>query len=281
MAVAKEAVPGYRHRLHEIIFEADTRAGKWFDVVLIVSILSSVLVVMLDSISGFSARYGYYLYGWEWAFTLMFTLEYILRLACVNRPLAYAGSFLGIVDLLAILPTYISLLVPGSQYLIVVRVLRVLRVFRVFKLVNYVGEASVLVRALQSSRRKITIFLLTVLTLMIIFGSLMYMIEGPEHGFTSIPRSIYWAIVTMTTVGYGDISPKTNAGQALAALIMVMGYAIIAVPTGIVTSELSLAGQKRVSTQVCPACMAEGHDPDAVFCRVCSERLNPETGRDT
>ncbi|SCX90766.1 ion transporter [Desulfoluna spongiiphila] len=281
MAVPKEAVQVFRHRLHEIIFEADTRAGKWFDVILILSILASVLVVMLDSVSAFSARYGAYLYRWEWFFTLMFTVEYLMRLACVRRPLGYAFSFLGVVDLLAILPTYVSLFVPGSQYLIVVRVLRVLRVFRVFKLVNYIGEASVLVRALKASRRKITVFLLAVHVLVIIFGSLMYLIEGPKYGFTSIPRSIYWAIVTLTTVGYGDISPKTNPGQALASLIMVLGYAIIAVPTGIVTSELSLASRKTVSTQVCPCCMAEGHEPDAVFCKFCSERLNPETGQDT
>jgi len=278
MSTTKADVQRFRHRLHEIIFEADTRAGKWFDVVLILSILGSVLVVMLDSVSAFSSRYGLSLYGLEWGFTLMFTVEYLLRLACVSRPLGYAFSFLGVVDLLAILPTYVSLLVPGSQYLIVVRVLRVLRVFRVFKLVNYIGEASVLIRALRASQRKITIFLLTVLTLVVIFGSLMYLIEGPKYGFTSIPRSVYWAIVTMTTVGYGDISPKTSPGQALASLIMVLGYAIIAVPTGIVTSELSLAGRKAVSTQVCPACMAEGHEPDAVFCKYCSERLNPEPG---
>lgn len=264
-----------RHRLHEIIFEADTKAGKWFDIILIISIISSVMVVMLDSVAAFHDRYRLYLYGMEWGFTLLFTVEYILRLSCVKRPLGYAASFLGVVDLLAILPTYISLFLPGSQYLIVIRVLRVLRVFRVFKLATYIGEASILVRALQASRRKITIFLLTILTLVIIFGSLMYLVEGPPNGFTSIPRSVYWAIVTMTTVGYGDISPKTNPGQALASVIMILGYAIIAVPTGIVTAELGMAGQKKiVSTQVCPECMAEGHDPDAIFCKHCSARLN-------
>lgn len=264
-----------RHRLHEIIFEADTKAGKWFDIILIISIVSSVMVVMLDSVAAFQDRYGVYLYGMEWGFTLLFTVEYMMRLYCVKKPLGYATSLLGVVDLLAILPTYISLFVPGSQYLIVIRVLRVLRVFRVFKLATYIGEASILVRALQASRRKITIFLLTVLTLVIIFGSLMYLVEGPPNGFTSIPRSVYWAIVTMTTVGYGDISPKTSPGQALASVIMILGYAIIAVPTGIVTAELGMAGQKKiVSTQVCPECMAEGHDPDAIFCKHCSGRLN-------
>ncbi|BCS99036.1 ion transporter [Desulfoluna limicola] len=264
-----------RHRLHEIIFEADTKAGKWFDVILIICIVSSVLVVMLDSVATFQERYGLYLLWLEWGFTLLFTAEYMLRISCVKRPLGYAASFLGVVDLLAILPTYVSLFVPGSQYLIVIRVLRVLRVFRVFKLATYIGEASTLVQALQASRKKITIFLLTILTLVIIFGSLMYLVEGPSNGFTSIPRSAYWAIVTMTTVGYGDISPKTNPGQTLASVIMILGYAIIAVPTGIVTAELGIAGQKKiVSTQVCPECMAEGHDPDAIFCKHCSARLN-------
>lgn len=266
------------HRLHEIIFEADTRAGKWFDIILILSIVLSVFVVMLDSVSVFKVKYGLYLYGMEWGFTLLFTLEYILRLSCVKKPVKYATSFLGMVDLFSILPTYVSLLVPGSQYLIVIRVLRVLRVFRVFKLVPYLGEASILTRALKASRRKILIFLMTILTLVIIFGSLMYLIEGSQNGFTSIPRSVYWAIVTMTTVGYGDISPRTGMGQTLASIIMILGYAIIAVPTGIVTSELSLAGQKKVTTQACPECMAQGHDIDAVFCKFCSARLNPDMG---
>ncbi len=267
---------GIQHALYDIIFEADTRAGKWFDVILIVSIVSSVLVVMLDSVASYNESYGYYLYGMEWGFTLLFTAEYILRLSCVKKPVKYAASFLGVVDLLAILPTYVSMLVPGSQYLIVIRVLRVLRVFRVFKLATYIGEASILIQAMKASRRKITIFLMTILTLVIIFGSLMYLIEGSQNGFSSIPRSIYWAIVTMTTVGYGDISPKTNLGQALASVIMILGYAIIAVPTGIVTAELSLSSLKKVTTQVCPECLAHGHDTDAVFCKFCSERLNPE-----
>ncbi|MCP3876633.1 MAG: ion transporter [Desulfobacteraceae bacterium] len=265
----------FKHRLHEIIFEADTKAGKWFDIVLIASIVASVLVVMMDSVAAFSKHYGVYLYGAEWGFTLLFTIEYVLRLACVKKPLNYATSFLGLVDLCSILPTYLSLFLPGSQYLIVIRVLRVLRVFRVFKLVPYIGEASTLIHALQASRRKVIVFLMTILTLVIIFGSLMYLIEGTQNGFTSIPRSIYWAIVTMTTVGYGDISPKTNMGQALASLIMIFGYAIIAVPTGIVTTELTLAKQKKVTTQACPECMSHGHDMDAAFCKFCSARLNP------
>lgn len=265
----------FRHRLHEIIFEADTLAGKWFDIILIVSIISSVTVVMLDSIAAFSSQYGRWLYIAEWGFTLLFTLEYLLRLFCVKKPLNYAVSVFGVIDLFSILPTYLSLLIPGSQYLIVIRVLRVLRVFRVLKLVPYIGEASVLIRALKASRRKIIVFLMTVLTLVIIFGSLMYLIEGAENGFTSIPRSIYWAVVTLTTVGYGDISPKTGLGQTMASFIMILGYAIIAVPKGIVTTELGLASFKKQSTQACPECMAQGHDTDAVFCKYCSARLNP------
>jgi voltage-gated potassium channel len=266
----------WQHRLHEIIFEADTRAGKWFDLFLILAILLSVLVVMLDSVAAISKIHGKMFLVLEWGFTLLFTLEYFLRLVCVKRPLKYAGSVLGMVDLMAILPTYISLFVPGSQYLVVIRVLRVLRVFRVLKLVSYLGEASVLIRALKAARRKIIVFLITVLTLVVIFGSLMYLIEGKENGFTSIPRSIYWAIVTMTTVGYGDISPKTSVGQAMASMVMILGYGIIAVPTGIVTSELTrVSSPLGVTTQACPMCMAEGHDPDAQFCKICGSRLNP------
>lgn len=238
-------IQAIQHRLHEIIFEADTPSGKWFDILLILSILSSVLVVMLDSVVSFKTLYGGYFCFLEWVFTLGFTIEYLLRLFCVKKPVRYAVSFLGIVDLLAVLPTYLSLMVPGSQYMIVIRVLRVLRVFRVFKLAPYIGEAGILIQALLATRRKIAIFLMTILTLVIIFGSAMYLIEGSENGFTSIPRSIYWAIVTMTTVGYGDISPRTNLGQAVASFIMIMGYAIIAVPTGIVTAELSHTGREK------------------------------------
>ena len=229
---------------------------------------------MLDSVTALRNDYGAFLNRAEWGFTLLFTIEYILRLYCVKKPVGYAVSFYGMIDLCSILPTYISLFIPGSQYLIVIRVLRVLRIFRVLKLVAYLGEASVLIRAMAASRRKIIVFLMTIITLVVIFGSLMYIIEGAENGFTSIPRSVYWAIVTMTTVGYGDISPKTGIGQSLASLIMILGYAIIAVPTGIVTSELALAGQKKVTTQACPACMAHGHDEDAIHCKYCATKLN-------
>lgn len=259
----------WRHKLHEIIFEADTSAGRKFDVLLIICIVLSVLLVMLDSIGPFRQKFGDGLTFGEWFFTLLFTAEYGLRLISVRRPLRYVTSFFGIVDLLAILPTYLSMIVPGGQYFIVLRVLRVLRIFRVFKLVQYLNEARTLILALKSSRRKITVFLFVVLTLVIIFGSLMYMVEGEESGFSSIPRGIYWAVVTLTTVGYGDISPKTDLGQAISTIVMILGYAIIAVPTGIVTVELSNAYRRDVSTQVCPECSREGHDRDAKFCKYC------------
>jgi len=264
---------GWRLRLHEVIFEADTPAGKTFDVLLIGSILLSVAVVMLDSVAVFQRSYGAAFYLLEWLFTILFTVEYVLRLLSVGRPLAYARSFFGVVDLMAILPTYASLLIPGSQYLIVIRILRILRVFRILKLVQYSGEARLIMRALRESRRKIFVFLYAVMTIVVIMGSLMYLIEGRENGFTSIPRSIYWAIVTLTTVGYGDISPRTDIGQVLAAMIMITGYAIIAVPTGIVTVELSRAAQSKVDTRACLECGADGHDPDARHCKYCGTEL--------
>jgi voltage-gated potassium channel len=262
-----------RSRLHEIIFEADTPAGKLFDVLLILSIVISVVLVMLDSVVSIQQTYGDLLYLGEWVFTILFTIEYFLRLYSVGRPLSYATSFFGMVDLLAILPTFLSLVFPGAQYLLVIRILRVLRVFRVLKLVQYVGEARVLMHAMRASRRKIIVFLFVVMTLVVIFGSLMYVIEDPDSGFTSIPRGVYWAIVTLTTVGYGDISPQTGLGQTLAAVIMILGYGIIAVPTGIVTAELTYSFKKSVSTQACPECSSEGHDPDAEFCKYCGATL--------
>ena len=263
----------WRRVLHEIIFEADTPAGKAFDILLIISILLSVLIVMLDSVSQISLTYGRYLHLGEWFFTLLFTLEYALRIICVTTPFRYMTSFFGLVDLLSVLPTYIGLLLPGSHYMMVIRILRVIRIFRVLKFAQYLGESAMLLTALKASRRKITIFLFTVMLIVIIVGALMYMVEGHENGFTSIPRSIYWAIVTLTTVGYGDISPKTNAGQALAALVMILGYGIIAVPTGIVTVEMTKTGHDAVSTQACPNCAAEGHDHDARHCKYCGEKL--------
>jgi voltage-gated potassium channel len=260
--------------MHEVIFEADTPLGKAFDVMLLVSILLSVLAVMLDSVDSIRAVHGDLLYKAEWFFTILFTIEYILRLSCVGRPSRYATSFFGVVDLLAIVPTYLSIFLPGSQYLLVIRVLRVLRVFRILKIVKYVGEASMLMDALRASRRKITIFLFAVLNVVTILGSFMYLIEGAENGFKSIPDSIYWAIVTLTTVGYGDIFPATPIGKAVASFIMILGYGIIAVPTGIVTAEISYAmAGKRVTTRACHECSAEGHDADAIFCKNCGARL--------
>jgi len=262
-----------RHRLHEIIFEADTPAGKLFDVVLIISILFSVLVVMLESVASIRLRYGSALQALEWFFTLLFTIEYALRLACIGQPRKYATSFFGIVDLLSIIPTYLSVLLPGSQMLLTIRILRILRIFRVFKLVQYVGEAEHLLRALASSRRKIIVFLFAVFSLTVIFGSLMVLVEGEEAGFTNLFEGIYYAIVTLSTVGYGDLTPVTPLGKVLSSMIMVLGYGIIAVPTGIVSVELAQARRLEVSTQACPECSAEGHDSDARHCKFCGSKL--------
>ena len=249
----------WRARLHEIIYEADTPAGKAFDVALIVLILISVLVVMLESIRTIGVQYGALLRQIEWTLTVVFTLEYILRLICVGRPLRYMRSMFGLVDVLAVLPTYLSLLLPGTQSLIVVRFLRLLRIFRVFKLAEYLNEAQLLQEALAASRRKITVFFTAVITLVVIIGAVMYLVEGERSGFTSIPRSVYWTIVTLTTVGYGDIAPKTPLGQFLASIVMLMGYTIIAVPTGIVTAEISRGKASPVTTKSCPQCILEGH----------------------
>lgn len=263
----------WRARLHEIIFEADTPAGRAFDVGLIVCILLSALCVVLDSVRAIRTAHGDLLDTLEWGFTLLFTLEYALRIVAVRRPMGYVFSFYGLVDLLSILPTYLSVWFADAHYLLVVRLLRILRIFRILKLTQYVGEARLLSRAIQASRRKIGVFFFTVLTLVVILGSLMYVIEGEDNGFTSIPRSVYWAIVTLTTVGYGDLTPKTNLGQFLASFVMILGYAIIAVPTGIVTVEMANAFRQAANTQACPTCAAEGHDDDAVYCKYCGGRL--------
>jgi voltage-gated potassium channel len=262
-----------RVRLHEIIFEADTPAGKRFDVALLWAILLSLATVMLESVSSIKAQYGDLLRGLEWFFTGLFTVEYALRIFCVARPARYMTSFFGLVDLLSILPTYLSFFIAGTQSLLVIRALRLLRVFRVLKLTQYVGEAQVLTAALRASRPKITVFMGVVMTSVIIVGTAMYLIEGEKSGFDSIPRAMYWAIVTMTTVGYGDIAPQTVAGQTLAALLMILGYAIIAIPTGIVSSELMRKPSGKVSTQACRVCGAEGHDHDASHCKYCGGAL--------
>lgn len=262
-----------RHRLHTVIFEADTPAGKAFDVALLILIVVSVVAVVLESVASIRSAHGEFLRALEWTVTLLFTVEYILRLLCVGRPLRYALSFYGVVDFLAIFPTYLSLFISGTQTLIVIRALRLLRVSRVLKLAHFVGEERMLKAALGASLRKIVIFLGAVVTVVLIVGALMYLIEGERHGFTSIPQSMYWAVVTMTTVGYGDIAPQTVAGKLLASTLMVLGYGLIAVPTGIVTVEVAGARKAKVSTQVCPQCAGEGHDTDAVFCKFCGEKL--------
>ena len=262
-----------RQQLHEIIFEADTPAGEAFDVVLLWLILLSVLTVMLESVSSVRAQYGLELRAIEWLFTLLFTAEYILRLYSFRRPGRYAASFFGLVDLLAVIPTYLSLVVAGTQSLLVIRALRLLRVFRVLKLAKYLGEANFLLAALRASRAKITVFLGTIMAIVLIVAALMYIIEGEETGFTSIPTVVYWAIVTMTTVGYGDIAPQIVAGQTLAAALMFLGYAIIAVPTGIVSAELAGQTPRKISTQACLSCSAEGHDHDASHCKYCGTKL--------
>ncbi|MBN1153379.1 ion transporter [candidate division KSB1 bacterium] len=262
----------WRETIHTIIFEADTPGGKLFDVVLIIFILLSVVVVMLDSITKFQLAHKSALYYLEWFFTIVFTIEYLFRIISVRHPSTYIYSFYGVIDLLAIIPTYASLIFPGTHYFLVVRLLRIMRIFRVMKFVQYVSEAKLLMNAIKASRRKIFVFLLAVITILIILGSIMYVIEGPENGFTSIPTAVYWAIITFTTVGYGDITPQTSIGQAISAIVMILGYSIIVVPTGLVTVELSRA-EKPISTQVCPECGAEGHDADAVYCKYCGSKL--------
>lgn len=262
-----------KERLYIIIFEADTPAGKLFDVLLFIVIMTSVALTMLQSVGSIRAAHGTLLFSLNAACTGLFTIEYATRLWCARGTVRYARSFFGVVDLLAVLPFYIGLLIPSTRFLDVVKVLRMLRIFRVLKMTQYVGDADLLMNALVASRRKIGIFLVAVMTIVVILGSLMYVIEGEAHGFTSIPRSVYWAIVTLTTVGYGDISPQTPLGQALAALIMIIGYSIIAVPTGIITAELGLETAQRKNARTCPACGHAKHDAEAAFCNRCGTKL--------
>ncbi len=261
--------------LYEIVFEADTRAGKIFDVMLLVMVLLSVITVLLESIERLRFSYGDTFDILEWVFTVVFSLEYLLRLFIVNRKRKYVLSFYGIIDLLAILPKYFELLFPVTAHsLLIIRSLRLLRVFRIFKLPRFVSESYVLLRALHSSRQKIGVFFFFIIMLIFVLGTVMYLVESKESGFTSIPQSIYWAIVTLTTVGYGDIAPVTALGQFIAGAVMILGYAIIAVPTGIITSEMGK--HPRVpTTQVCPECLREGHDTDAIFCKFCGAEINP------
>ncbi len=264
----------WRGRLHEIIFEADTPMGKAFDVALLLVIFISVLAVMLESVSEIRKDHEHALHVVDWVITVLFTMEYIARIISIKRPRAYVFSFFGMVDLLSILPTYLSLFMSGVHLLSIIRIVRLLRIFRVFKLVRFLGEASQLSHALKASRAKIIVFIGSVSILVVILGTIMFIVEGGENGFTSIPRSIYWAVVTLTTVGYGDIAPHTVLGQGIAAFVMILGYGIIAVPTGIVTAEMTQqGGYKKTSTQVCPYCSAEDHDNDALYCKKCGGKL--------
>ncbi len=275
--------PKWKNKLHEVIYEADTPSGKLFDIVLFILIIFSVILVMLESVDDFDQHYHKTLLTLEWVVTIFFTLEYIARLISIKKPWKYVFSFYGIVDFLSTIPLYLSYILAGSQVLLAVRAFRLLRIFRILKLVKFMGEASQLQSALKASRAKIVVFIYVVLILSVIMGTLMYLIEGDEAGFTSIPRSIYWTIVTLTTVGYGDIAPQTNLGQLLATVIMILGYGIIAVPTGIVTAEFTRnkknkeVGDKGVlvhtNTQTCPSCSIEGHRDDATHCFNCGHPL--------
>jgi voltage-gated potassium channel len=265
----------WKNRLYIIIFHADTPAGKAFDVTLIISIFLSILVVMVESVEAYGTEYKYVLFILEWFFTIIFTVEYFLRIISAKSPGKYAVSFFGIVDIASILPTYISLLIPGAQVLMVVRVFRLLRLFRVFKMIRYVRESRILLNAITASKPKITVFILTILSICVIFGSVMYIIEGPENGFVNIPVSMYWVIVTITTVGYGDISPQTPAGQIIASSLMILAYGILAVPTGIISYEIarSTISEDKKTEKVCPNCNTKGHAPDASFCKNCGTSL--------
>lgn len=268
--------PSWKVKMHEVIFEADTPAGKLFDVILLWAILLSVIAVMLETVETFSDKHHQAMIIIEWVFTILFSIEYVMRLLSVAKPLKYVTSFMGVIDLLSTIPTYLSLVIAGPQYLLVIRTVRLLRIFRILKLTRYVSEANVLKDALRNSAVKILVFLGGVIILVLILGTLMYMIEGPEHGFTSIPTAMYWTIVTITTVGYGDIAPATTLGQTIASMIMLIGYGIIAVPTGIVTGEMARSKINKdvdVSRKSCPNCSEEGHEVNAKHCKYCGSKL--------
>ncbi len=262
-----------KHHLYVIIFGTHTPAGRAFDISLIVAILASLLVLILESIPNVMTEWSQELRYIEYSFTALFTIEYLLRLYCSPKPKSYATSFYGIVDLLAILPTYLAIFFPGASFMGVVRLLRVMRIFRILKLVRYLQDSNILLRSLLMAKRKILIFFSTVGILVIILGSIIYVIEGPKHGFTSIPQSIYWAIVTITTVGYGDLVPQTGVGKAIASITMLLGYSILAVPTGIITAELNQEMNSHKSLVKCPNCSKSGHESDAIHCKYCGSEL--------
>ena len=267
----------WKTKLHDIIYEADTKNGKWFDILLIITILISIILVMLESVESFDTKYHTFLNISEWVITILFTFEYIARVIAIKKPTSYIFSFYGIIDFLATIPKYLSIIFIGTHALVALRALRLLRVFRILKLARYLGASRSLISALKASRIKIFVFLFSVVVITIILGTVMYLIEGPENGFTSIPHSMYWAIVTLTTVGYGDLAPHTPLGQFIASLVMILGYGIIAVPTGIVTSEMTKQDTKvHTNTQSCPNCSFEKHIDNAKFCNQCGEKLNHE-----
>ncbi len=266
----------WKQRLHEIIYEADTKEGKIFDVVLLIAIIASIVLVMLESIESFDTKYHTFLNISEWIITILFSIEYIFRIISIKKPFKYIFSFYGIIDLLSTIPKYLSFILVGSHNLAALRALRLLRIFRILKLTRYIGASNKLLFALKASRAKIAVFLFFVVIVCIILGTIMYMIEGEENGFTSIPRSVYWAIVTLTTVGFGDIAPQTPFGQLIASVIMILGYSIIAIPTGIVSSEIVNANSiTDTNTQSCPNCLREKHKEKAQFCYNCGSILNP------
>jgi len=266
----------WREKIHEIIYEADTQEGKLFDVILLIAIIASILLVMLESVESFDFKYHEFLYIGEWIITIFFSLEYILRIISIKKPLKYVFSFYGIIDFLATIPMYLSFILVGSHSLVALRALRLLRVFRILKLARYTGASEKLTLAMKASKAKISVFLFFVVIICIILGTVMYMVEGAENGFTNIPKSIYWAIVTLTTVGFGDIAPQTPLGQLIASVIMILGYAIIAIPTGIVSSELTKSTLNQdVNTQSCPNCLKEKHKDNAIYCYNCGSVLNP------
>ena len=272
----------WKYKLHEVIYGTHTPAGKMFDIVLLVVIVFSVVIVMLESIPRFDLKYHNFLDISEWIVTILFTIEYVLRIICIKRPKQYIFSFFGIIDFLSTIPKYLSFFVGGSQYMSAFRALRLLRVFRILKLVRFIGESNNLVRAMKASRTKIFVFVFFVLIVSVLLGTIMYLVEGPEHGFNSIPHSVYWTIVTLTTVGYGDISPQTGLGQFIATFIMIIGYGIIAVPTGIVSAEYVTEtrklkkNKKRKNEKTCAECGSVILQPDALYCRVCGFRLKDE-----
>lgn len=270
---------GWRAELYEVIFESETRKGRAFDLALIATILLSVLAAVLTSIESIARTHEGWLIAAEWCFTILFSIEYIARILCVRRPLLYARSFFGIIDLLSILPSYVSLFVPGAHVLLDVRILRLLRIFRILKLTLYIQEYSMLGDALLASRRKILVFLSTVFLIVFLLGTVMYVVEGPQHGFTSIPTGVYWAISTVTTVGFGDLVPKTDIGRGIASCMMLLGWGILAVPTGIISSEIThQRGVRLLAGRSCTRCMTRGHEATARYCKQCGKALPPEQG---